>query len=358
MAFPSQEISMRFPTVFRQPLTCGPELTYSEAQFDLRAAAAPAQGCSEAAVQEALRKSDLERQSAVAVFDRRPSTLARNELWVPCKSQKSQKESTGLLSPGSSNTTRWVPFKISDISSITITITIIITITINIAITIISNSGAVRMRTALGGASRSRHLRTPALVQVMYNICISISIYIYIYIHIYVHAIHIYICIHICTCYICIYIYIYIYIFYCCGTRVSPENLPFTRSHISKGIGRRGIGSFVRNSYVSTLCPLVICPYLCTSDSRARHAAMAPRYTQPSASLPWRLSRRAFRGGCVDEGSSHFAGCHSDICSFDTQLVAVVSANTLPTANQSDTPLILMASSVCSDYNAVGRFTQ
>ena len=28
----------------------------------------------------------------------------------------------------------------------------------------------------------------------------------------------------------------------------------------------RAIGSFVRHSYVSTLCPDVICPYLCTSE--------------------------------------------------------------------------------------------
>ena len=27
------------------------------------------------------------------------------------------------------------------------------------------------------------------------------------------------------------------------------------------------IGSFVGNSYVSTLCPVVICPYLCTSEN-------------------------------------------------------------------------------------------
>ena len=29
----------------------------------------------------------------------------------------------------------------------------------------------------------------------------------------------------------------------------------------------RATGSFVRNSYGSTLCPVVICPYLCTSDT-------------------------------------------------------------------------------------------
>ena len=44
------------------------------------------------------------------------------------------------------------------------------------------------------------------------------------------------------------------------------------QSYITKGIWRQGIGSFVRNSYVSTLCPVVICPYLCTSDSIS-HAA-------------------------------------------------------------------------------------
>ena len=40
------------------------------------------------------------------------------------------------------------------------------------------------------------------------------------------------------------------------------------QSYISKGIWRQGIGSFVRNSYVSTLCHLVICPYLRTSKLR------------------------------------------------------------------------------------------
>ena len=29
-----------------------------------------------------------------------------------------------------------------------------------------------------------------------------------------------------------------------------------------------GLGSFVRKSYVSTLCPVVICPHLCTSGGR------------------------------------------------------------------------------------------
>ena len=33
-----------------------------------------------------------------------------------------------------------------------------------------------------------------------------------------------------------------------------------------RGIGRQGVGTFLRNSYVSTLCPVVLCPYQCTSD--------------------------------------------------------------------------------------------
>ena len=38
------------------------------------------------------------------------------------------------------------------------------------------------------------------------------------------------------------------------------------QSYISKGIRRQGVGSFVMSFYVSTICPVVICPYLCTSQ--------------------------------------------------------------------------------------------
>ena len=38
------------------------------------------------------------------------------------------------------------------------------------------------------------------------------------------------------------------------------------QSYISKGISPQGIGSFVGNSYVSRLCPVVICPYLRISE--------------------------------------------------------------------------------------------
>ena len=36
------------------------------------------------------------------------------------------------------------------------------------------------------------------------------------------------------------------------------------QSYVSKGIWRQGIGSFAMNSQVSTLRPVVTCPYLCT----------------------------------------------------------------------------------------------
>ena len=40
---------------------------------------------------------------------------------------------------------------------------------------------------------------------------------------------------------------------------------------------RQGIGSFVRNPYASALCPVVICPDLCTSDSEGGHTVVFGR---------------------------------------------------------------------------------
>ena len=48
--------------------------------------------------------------------------------------------------------------------------------------------------------------------------------------------------------------------------KVASRGQDIVRATISKGIRRQGIGSFIRNSYVSTLCPVVMCPYVCTSD--------------------------------------------------------------------------------------------
>ena len=53
------------------------------------------------------------------------------------------------------------------------------------------------------------------------------------------------------------------------GTGRSRDLL--SQSYVSKGVWRRGIGSFARNAYASTLCPVVICPYLCTSDRPRCH---------------------------------------------------------------------------------------
>ena len=59
----------------------------------------------------------------------------------------------------------------------------------------------------------------------------------------------------------------------------------FSQSYISKGIWRQGIGSFVRNSNLSTLCPVVICPYVCTSDFHGEWACSAARGAEGAGSL-------------------------------------------------------------------------
>ena len=68
------------------------------------------------------------------------------------------------------------------------------------------------------------------------------------YCHMYTHndysilCIYIYIYIHVYVC-MCIYIYIYIYM----------------------GVRRQGLASKRRNSFKRPYCPVVICPYLCSS---------------------------------------------------------------------------------------------
>ena len=127
------------------------------------------------------------------------------------------------------------------------------------------------------------------------------------------------------------YIYIYIYIYMPCASRSggggsqrqpgedhevarlvrrSPGSLlrragagagwaRVSQSCISKGIWRQGIGSFVRNSYVSTLCPVVICPDLCTSESAA-HGGAARGAGGARAARSWspQPSRRGWASAC------------------------------------------------------------
>ena len=55
----------------------------------------------------------------------------------------------------------------------------------------------------------------------------------------------------------------------------TAEVLGGAQSYIRKGIGRQGIGSFcITNPYVSTLRPVVMCPYLCTSEFWAEPLAV------------------------------------------------------------------------------------
>ena len=46
-------------------------------------------------------------------------------------------------------------------------------------------------------------------------------------------------------------------------SNTNQRNIHLTQSNIRKGIRRKGRGSFVRNSYVSTLCPVVMYGLTC-----------------------------------------------------------------------------------------------
>ena len=101
------------------------------------------------------------------------------------------------------------------------------------------------------------------------HICIYVYMYTCICVYLYVGV-----CVCVCVCmYVCIYIYIYIYI-HTTTTAASVSDFACTifrcQSYTSKGIWRQDIGSLERSSYVSALCPVVICPYLCTSEDEIR----------------------------------------------------------------------------------------
>ena len=57
---------------------------------------------------------------------------------------------------------------------------------------------------------------------------------------------------------VCMYIYIYI---------ERERGRERERERDTQGRMTKGHGLFARISYVSTLCPNIICPYLCTSES-------------------------------------------------------------------------------------------
>ena len=79
------------------------------------------------------------------------------------------------------------------------------------------------------------------------------------------------------------------------GWRRRSRLAKYIPSYISEGIWRQGIGSFVRISYVLMLCPVVICPCLCTSDTSLIGAAI--RRERPGAggrALPY-VKRRCLQ---------------------------------------------------------------
>ena len=80
------------------------------------------------------------------------------------------------------------------------------------------------------------------------------------------------------------------------------RGLVLCQSYISKGMRRQGIDSFVRISYVSTLCPVVICPYLCTSDARS-----LKRSVQRTTVMA-RIDRVVICGSGTSQSSKH-DGC-------------------------------------------------
>ena len=131
-------------------------------------------------------------------------------------------------------------------------------------------------------------------------ICMYICIHVYVYIHIYTRHIYIYVCIYIyiyiyihiyiyiyLSLSLSLYIYIYIYIYISCSVRpgLRPDDDargerprvrlrspggPRCQSYTSRGLRRQGKGSSVRSSCVSKLGPVVVGPYLCTSDAAVR----------------------------------------------------------------------------------------
>ena len=137
-------------------------------------------------------------------------------------------------------------------------------------------SAAAGWPCVLNGAQRPRQGEVPDAmrVYVAYECRYFHNVYIYIYIYIDID-----ICIYIYTHIICIHIYMYICIYRprqgevpdaIRRMRLAPDaQAPANQSYVSKGIWRQDIGSFVSSSYVSTLCPVVKCPYLCTSEPTA-----------------------------------------------------------------------------------------
>ena len=57
-----------------------------------------------------------------------------------------------------------------------------------------------------------------------------------------------------------------------CRCRLDVPIHPLMHEVLGFGFHSGSLSSELQNSYVSTLCPVVICPYLCTSDPYHGHA--------------------------------------------------------------------------------------
>ena len=118
----------------------------------------------------------------------------------------------------------------------------------------------------------------------IYTCYMYLYTYIYIYTYTYTYAYtHMYIYIYIHTyIYIYAYIYIHIYVYAAClagwlqvppfGCLPGSQKVVHTeassfRATQGRAYDDRAYVICVSNSYDSTLCPVVVCPYLCTSES-------------------------------------------------------------------------------------------
>ena len=82
---------------------------------------------------------------------------------------------------------------------------------------------------------------------------------------------------------------------------------------LSKGIWRQVVGSLVRNSYVSyisTLCPVVNCPYFCTSDTCScggtNYISASTSRSSSLSTSKYPISRRRSESRILRRGPQHF----------------------------------------------------
>ena len=133
-------------------------------------------------------------------------------------------------------------------------------------------------------------------------VCMYIYIYIYIYVDMYVYM---YVCMYIYIYIMCIYIYIYIYVSLSLSIYIyiyiyAQQDVPDVPGRLGDAderapdlsevhVRRQGIVLKHRNSLQKSLCPVVICPYLCSSETCTVTPSTSPlgaRRTATRCSVP------------------------------------------------------------------------